>query len=190
MEWTERFDAATPPLPWMTFHPPKTAWYATGSPGLRLTPLPMAIGAFGTAPGQPAYLAPRLQHPTAILETTLAAFDPQPGELAGLALVQNEYGHYVLGVERDKQGLAVSLYRRSGHDGAVQGDRLARIALAPGEMPVRLRFRLDGPRLDADYAVRPGEWKTVASGLDASVLSADTAGGFIGNTFGPYALRR
>ena len=31
--------------------------------------------------------------------------------------------------------------------------------------------------------------KTLASDLDASVLSVDHAGGFIGNTFGPYAYR-
>src|SRR5690606_38726418 len=119
----------------------------------------------------------RLQHHKATLETTLTAFDPQPGELAGLALVQNEYGHYVLGVERDKDGLAVSLYRRSGHDGPLEGERLARVPLPADAMPVTLRLRLDGPRLDADYAPASGTWHTVASNQDASVLSADVAGG-------------
>ena len=190
MHWTERFDGPRLPLSWVTFHPPKTAWYATGASGLRLTPSTMPLGAFGTMPGQPAYVGHRLQHHKATLETTLTAFDPQPGELAGLALVQNEYGHYVLGVERDKDGLAVSLYRRSGHDGPLEGERLARVPLPAGAMPVTLRLRLDGPRLDADYAPASGTWHTVASNQDASVLSADVAGGFIGNTFGPYALRR
>jgi alpha-N-arabinofuranosidase len=37
--------------------------------------------------------------------------------------------------------------------------------------------------------VEPDQWKPVATGLDASLLSADVAGGFIGATFGPYALR-
>lgn len=187
--WTERFETPSLPLSWMTLHPPKTAWYATGKPGLTVVPGVMPIGAFGSAPGQPSYLAHRLQHHKASLETTLASFDPAIGELAGLALVQNEYGHYVLGVERDEHGLAVSLYRRSGRDGAKRGDRLARIPLDAEAMPVSLRFRLDGARLDADYALRTGEWKTVATGLDASLLSVETAGGFIGNTFGPYAVR-
>ena len=187
--WTERFDAAALPPQWMTFHPPKTAWYATGKSGLRLTPSSMPIGAFGTTPGQPAYVAHRLQHHKATLETTLASFDPAPGEFAGLALVQNEYGHYVLGVERDERGLALSLYRRAGRDGAKQGDRLARIPLQAKSMPISLRLRIDGPRLDAEYALESGQWKPVAIGLDASLLSAETAGGFIGNTFGPYAVR-
>ncbi|WP_157074058.1 glycoside hydrolase family 43 protein [Pseudoxanthomonas mexicana] len=190
MAWTERFDAPSLPLSWMTLHPPQTTWYTTGKAGLTVTPGTMPLGAFGTAPGQPSYLAHRLQHHKATLETTLASFDPALGELAGLALLQNEYGHYVLGVERDAQGLAVSLYRRSSREGAKTGDRLARIPLDEQHGPVSLRLRLDGPRLDAQYALASGEWKTVATGLDASLLSVETAGGFIGNTFGPYAVRR
>ena len=190
MAWTERFDAPTLPLSWMTLHPPQTRWYTTGKTGLTITPGTMPLGAFGTAPGQPSYLAHRLQHHKATLETTLASFEPVEGELAGLALLQNEYGHYVIGVERDAQGLAVSLYRRSSREGAKTGDRLARIPLDGKQGPVSLRFRLDGPRLEADYAMASGEWKPVATGLDASLLSVETAGGFIGNTFGPYAVRR
>ena len=190
MTWTERFDAPTLPPAWMTLHPPRSRWYATGRNGLTITPGAMPLGAFGTAPGQPAYIAHRLQHHAATLETTLASFEPATGELAGLVLLQNEYGHYVLGVERDARGLAVSLYRRSGREGAKEGDRLARIPLDEGHGPVSLRFRVDGPRLEASYALTAGDWKTVATGLDASLLSVETAGGFIGNTFGLYAVRR
>lgn len=188
--WTERFDAPSLPLSWMTLHPPQTAWYTTGKRGLTITPGTMPLGAFGTTPGQPSYLAHRVQHHKATLETTLASFAPAEGELAGLALLQNEYAHYVLGVERDTQGLAVSLYRRSSREGAKTGDRLARIPLDERHGPVSLRFRLDGPRLEADYAITAGAWRSVATGLDASLLSVETAGGFIGNTFGPYAVRR
>ncbi len=188
IQWSETFEGNALPLQWLTFHPPKGDWLSTGD-GLRIAPSSMPIGAFGSEPGQPAYVGHRLQHHQATLETTLDPFDPQPGELAGLALVQNEYGHYVLGVERDDEGLAVSLYRRTGRDGAKQGSRLARAPLAAFDEPVSFRFQLDGPRLDAAYRTQDGEWKRVADGLDASLLSVDTAGGFIGNTFGPYAFR-
>ena len=55
--------------------------------------------------------------------------------------------------------------------------------------PVSLRFELEGPRLNVYYATTPGQWQAIATNLDASLLSAAIAGGFIGNTFGPYALR-
>lgn len=188
IQWTETFEDNALPLSWMTFHPPQGSWLSTGD-GLRLTPSSMPIGAFGSEAGQPAYVGHRLQHHQATLETTLEPFDLQHGDLAGLALVQNEYGHYVLGVERDEDGLAVSVYRRSGRDGAKQGDRLARVPLPAFDAPLSFRFQLDAPGLDAAYRVEGGEWKKVANGLDASLLSVDTAGGFIGNTFGPYAFR-
>lgn len=66
---------------------------------------------------------------------------------------------------------------------------IARIPLPSSQQPVSLRFRLDGPRLDVFYAVEPGQWKPVAPSLDASILSNDVAGGFIGVTFGPCAFR-
>lgn len=190
MTWTERFDAPALPLSWMTLHPPQSRWYTTGAHGLTITPGTMPLGAFGTAPGQPSYIAHRVQHHAATLDTTLASFEPAKGELAGLVLLQNEYGHYVLGVERDARGLAVSLYRRSGREGGKEGDRLARIPLDEGHGPVSLRFRVDGPRLEASYSLTAGDWKSAATGLDASLLSVETAGGFIGNTFGLYAVRR
>jgi xylan 1,4-beta-xylosidase len=186
--WTQRFEADALPPQWMTFHPPKGDWFATGN-GLRITPSAMPIGAFGTAPGQPAYVGHRLQHHAATLQATLAPFDAQPGDLAGLALVQNEYGHYVLGVEREADACAVVLYRRAGRDGPLQGERLARQPLPAFDRPLTFRFRLDAPRLDADYRAADGEWTPVAADQDASLLTPDVAGGFIGNTFGLYAYR-
>lgn len=59
MTWTERFDAPTLPLAWMTLHPPQRRWYATGKHGLTITPGTLPLGAFGTAPGQPSYIAHR-----------------------------------------------------------------------------------------------------------------------------------
>ena len=186
-EWTERFTADKLPPQWMTIHPPKRAWYATGSDGLRLTPSPIPLGKHGDG-GQPAYLAHRLQHHRATLTATLAPYRPAPGELAGLALFQNETHHYVAGIEHRDGGAAVALYRRAGKDEPVTGNRLARIDLPSSGQPVSLRFQLDGPRLDVFYSVETGQWQPLATNLDASLLSADVAGGFIGATFGPYAF--
>lgn len=188
MQWVERFTAERPPPQWMTIHPPKHAWFATGSEGLRLTPSSTPLGEHGSG-GQPAYLAHRLQHHRATLTATLAPYQPAPGELAGLALLQNESRHYVVGMERGDRGPAVALYRRAGKDDDARGQRLARIELPASQRPVSLRFRLDGPRLDVFYALETDQWRPVATGLDASLLSTDVAGGFTGTTFGPYAFR-
>lgn len=188
IEWSERFAAEKLPPQWMTIHPPKRNWFGTGRDGLKLTPSSTPLGGHGSG-GQPAYLAHRLQHHRATLSATLAPYRLESGELAGLAVFQSERYHYAVGVEGSKEGTAIALYRRAGKDEAVSGQRIARIPLPSSQQPVSLRFRLDGPRLDVFYAVEPGQWKPMATGLDASILSNDVAGGFIGATFGRCAFR-
>jgi xylan 1,4-beta-xylosidase len=189
MTWTERFTAQALGPQWMTIHPPERPWFRTTSEGLRMTPSSTALGASGKD-GQPAYLAHRVQHHRATLIGTLSDVSPAPGELVGLALLQNETHHYVIGIERGNDVAVVALYLRRGKEQPVDGVRIASAELAASATDVSLRFELDGARLDASYAEAGEPWKPLARDLDASLLSADTAGGFIGTTFGPYALHR
>jgi xylan 1,4-beta-xylosidase len=189
MNWTERFTSRVPGPQWMTIHPPERAWFRTTSDGLRITPSSTALGASGSD-GQPAYLAHRVQHHRATLTATLTNVAPAADGLAGLALLQNETHHYVIGIERSRHGASIALYRRKGKDEPADGIRIATAELAAAAKDVSLRFELDGARLDAYYADTEDSWKPLARDLDASLLSADTAGGFIGSTFGPYAVQR
>ena len=173
----------------MTIHPPKQTWFKTGADGLRITPSTTPLGGHGSG-GQPAYLAHRLQHHHATITVTLDPDSIGRGDLAGLALIQNERHHYVVAIENGQQGAAVVVLQRTGEHSPVAGQELKRIALPPVSQPVSLRFELEGPRLNVYYATTPGQWQAIATNLDASLLSAAIAGGFIGNTFGPYALRR
>ena len=188
-QWSEAFTAETMPLQWMTIHPPKQPWFKTAADGLHITPSSTPIGGHGSG-GQPAYLAHRLQHHRATITATLDPTSIDSGALAGLVLLQNERNHYVVAVENDARALAVVVLQRTGEHSPIAGQEFKRIALPATTRPVSLRFDLDGPRLNVYYAVEPGQWQPVATNLDASLLSAAVAGGFIGNTFGPYALRR
>ena len=187
--WREHFTAGQLPPQWMTIHPPKQPWFKTGADGLRITPSTTSLGGHGSG-GQPAYLAHRLQHHHATITATLDPNSIDNGDLAGLALIQNERHHYVVAIENGQQGAAVVVLQRTGEHSPVAGQELKRIALSPVNQPVSLRFELEGPRLNVYYATDPGHWQAIATNLDASLLSAAIAGGFIGNTFGPYALRR
>lgn len=112
------------------------------------------------------------------------------GELAGLALIQNERAHYVIAVERGPAGNSVVVLQRTSADSPLAGQELRRQPLPAATGPVSLRLQLEGPRLNLYYATAADQWLPLADNLDASLLSAAVAGGFIGNTFGPYALRR
>lgn len=189
MAWMESFDGAALPAQWVLLDPPAQPWFATGAGGLRITPSPTPLGLHGTGAALPSYVGHRLQHHRATFSTTLDPGALEAGELAGLALLQNESAHMVAALERSADGAALVLLQRAGEDDPAAGRERARVALPAMPAQATLRFRLAAPRLEVDYALDGGDWQPLATDLDASLLSVDTAGGFIGNTFGPYAVK-
>ena len=187
--WTENFSDATLPPQWLTPHPPKRAWFSTGAGGLKLQTGTTPLGAEGME-DQAHYLGHRLQHHRATLDMQLSAASVADGELAGLAWLQNERYHYVLGVEASNGTRRVALYLRAGKDSPETGTLLAQKDLSGAGDNTGLRFTLDGGRAQAWFSPQPGQWQRLGETLDASLLSTDTAGGFIGSTFGAYAVKR
>ncbi|GAE49710.1 xylosidase [Xanthomonas arboricola pv. pruni str. MAFF 311562] len=185
MQWSEHFQDARVPMQWMTIHPPTAPWYVTGPQGLRITPLSVALGDIGR--GQPAYLGHRLQHHHATLAATVDGSTLAAGEQAGLAVVARETHYLALLLVREDAGMSVVLSRRAGTQEPGSGIVLARAPLADATQPVTLRFALNGARVHMDYAVGSGQWQTLMEQGDARMLSTDSAGGFLGATFGPYA---
>ena len=190
MAWSERFTAKPGPQ-WLTLHAPQQPWFRTGGDGLRIVPGRTALGAHGSAGnGQPTYLAHRLQHHHARIEATLEPASLDVGEQAGLALLQNETHHVLAMVERNAAGAALVLRLRAGKDDPIAGRELKRVPLASTVDAVSLRFQLDSQHLDVSWRSETGAWNSLLNRLDASLLSVDRAGGFIGNTVGPYAVRQ
>jgi alpha-N-arabinofuranosidase len=189
--WEERFTAARLPMQWLSIHGPRSPWYQTGADGLRILAAETALGAHATQDGQPSYLSHRLQHHNAVMETTMDPSKLDVGDLAGLALVQNEGYHLVAAVDRrDAEHAELVLLLRAGKDDPLLGRELARQSLPSLDENVQFRIRLNAPRLDVDYSLGNDPWQSLGQDIDASQLSVDTASGFIGNTFGPYALHR
>lgn len=172
----------------MTIHPPTTPWYLPGPQGLRITPSNVALGDLGR--GQPAYLGHRLQHHHATLVAHVDGSALAAGEQAGLAVVAKESHFLAAMLVRDDAAAAVVLYRRAGPQDPGPGTVLARAPLPDASQPVQLRVTLDAARVHVDYAVGTGQWQTLLEQGDATLLSTETAGGFLGATFGPYAYSR
>lgn len=187
--WQETFTAARLPAQWLTLHPPRSDWYHTGGDGLQLQPGSIPLGRQGSA-GQPHYLGHRLQHHRATLEMELSAATVGDGELAGLALLQNERHYFVLAIERNDGLQSLVLYQRASGEAPESGREMARLPLPAEAGDIGLRLQLDHDRAQAWYSLQPQHWRPFGPALDASLLSVETAGGFIGNTFGPYVLRR
>lgn len=122
----------------------------------------------------------RQQHGTFSAETTLRFTPRNEKEIAGLALLQNENNNFVLGQTLVNGKLAITLTRTEK----------ATITIASTFVkPGQLKLKIEGHDryYDFYYAEQGGNWQTLAKGVDASNLSTQKSGGFIGACIGLYA---
>jgi len=179
------FDGTRLPLHWMTVRNPRQAWYRLEGGALHLRARAVQLG----ERANPSFLARRQQHQDADASTSLRFVPRRDGDIAGLAAFQNEDAWYLLAVTRERGQPVVALFRRDRRDAAPGGERLLAAPLGTTDAPVQLRIRARGAAYDFEYATVPGQWHTLAEGLDGTLLSTARAGGFTGAVFGVYAAR-
>ena len=174
----DEFTATALPMHWMTM---RAAKVTVNGGELRLTP-----GDKLGVMGKPAFAARRQQHIGATAEAELLA-PPAPGTTAGLAALQNDnYFLTIAAVSQDGRTV-IRAARRSGKDEPETGVTLAERPVAASG-PIRFRISARSGRYDLAYAVR-GAWTTLAEDVDATNLSTEKAGGFVGTMIGPFAQR-
>ena len=106
----------------------------------------------------------------------------EPGAVAGLVLRQNADFQVRLEVELSGDGLRVDLILRQGENATVASITLANgpVALAAHVAPAGVRWTAGtSPQESVELGTTP-----------LSALSTETAGGFVGTTFGPYVAGR
>ena len=164
-------------LEWMTM---RGAPYRLAGRELLLDPRADGIGDFG----KPAFVARRQEHAVASV-TTSVRFAPEEGAMAGLAAVQNDAYFLTIALTRHDGKTFVRAARRAGKDEPRTGVTVAERAVSASG-PVRLRIAARGGRYDLAYAVGK-QWVTLAPEVDATNLSTNKAGGFVGTMIGPFA---
>ncbi|KCZ50516.1 hypothetical protein HY29_07060 [Hyphomonas beringensis] len=179
----EDFDEDELPLHWMTLRVPASDWWTLEDGALELEARPVELGS-GT---QPSYLGRRQQHQNAVA-TTQVTFSPEnPGDEAGLAILQSDDYFYALGLTVSEDGMCeIVLRKREGADTPAKGDIIAAAPFSGKTAELKITARKD----KYDFAFRaPGStaWTELATGLDGKMLSTRVAGGFVGATFGLYA---
>lgn len=174
----DEFDGKPAKTPWIQIHVPRTPWYdTTSNPGsLTLRALKVNLD----ARRNPSFLARRQEDSRFDASTELAP-PSVAGVSAGLAALQNEQYWYFLGTRQVSGGLQVFLERRAGED-------RKRYASGTFKAVERLKLRIsgDGGRYSFFFDAGQG-WQPVRENDDASILSTEIAGGFVGTVLGPYA---
>ncbi len=176
----EDFDSGLP-KEWLAVRVPAESWYAFEGGALELSSREASIGS-GL---QPSLLGYRQKHTNATAETELRVF---AGDEAGIAAFQNDNYFLALTVSGDANGQTVRLMKKSGEADPERGTVLAETRVpAPAGSPVKLRIEARGGEYDFSYSTGDSDWQALATDVDGSILSTQTAGGFIGSVFGLFA---
>ncbi|KFA31783.1 xylan 1,4-beta-xylosidase, partial [Xanthomonas vasicola pv. musacearum NCPPB 4384] len=129
----------------------------------------------------PAFLARRQQHMRFTISTALEV-PTQPGVRAGLAAFQNSNAWYALGARRDGDAVQVFLEKRDG----TTTTTLAQTRI-PATAQLRLQISGDGSAYSFAFDADGRGWQSLRRNDDASFLSTEQAGGFVGSMIGPFA---
>lgn len=122
----------------------------------------------------------RQQHGTFTAETAINFTPRNDKEIAGIALLQKEDHNFVLGKNMKNGKLMLTLTRAEKNNVTI-----ASTPIKDGEL--RLKVEGHDRYYDFYYAEQGGDWQLLAKGVDASNLSAQKSGGFIGTVIGLYA---
>lgn len=179
--WRDDFKDSELSPAWIMLRTPKTTWWSLAQGKLRLTPSTNMLS--GRA--NPSFLGRRVQHPR--FTASLAVEVPsESGVSAGLAVFQGERFYYYANVQRGTNGVALSLERFRGRDGS--GPEVVKTVSLAGAKSVQWRVTANDAKCAFDYAADSGGWESLVADQDATLLTTEVAGGFVGATVGPHAL--
>lgn len=181
-QWTDRFELPSLGHEWLFVRTPVGEWWHSGEGALAITPLARTI--YET--GNPAYIGRRIQHQDFEFSAEIEFTPQSEGQLAGICCFQNETHNIVLGKTMLEQKQTMVLLLADGDTNPIQLFS-STVPEANLSTPVTLRVKANNGQLSFQIAYAGEEWMTVASEIDATVLTTERAGGFVGATVGMYA---
>lgn len=165
-------------MSWTYLRNPQGNWHTITSKGLEIKTGEETV----SDSGNPHFLAKRQQYHNGSTEMALT-FHPKENEQAGLLIFQNETHYYFLCKEGNEEKQYITLYKHEGNS----KEQLATRTLEQPNEQLRLKLIASGQQLTLQYAEANKAFRTLAEDVDATILSTETAGGFVGVMQGPYA---
>ncbi|MGC6399303.1 glycoside hydrolase family 43 protein [Sphingomonas sp. FW199] len=168
-------------MEWVMLRNPRDNWYRVEDGMLKLTPRAVGLG----DNGNPSFIARRQQHLDATVETQMLFEPRRDGDRAGLVALQSDDAWLaILLARKDGDRVIRAVVRSSSgdpHDGRILVERPIEVG------PIRLRLSVTGGTASLAYAPSGGDWRTLVDNTDATILSTQKAGGFVGTVIGPFA---
>lgn len=179
-QWVDDFSAKQLGFEWNMLRTSAELPYSLGNGKgvvLKARPVSMADAT------QPAFIGRRQQHQT-FTSTTRLALPLAEKIKAGIVVFQSEQAHYFLGATQEKNAYRIFLEK------AAQNLPTEEKSISLGKTTGYVDFKITGDKGSISFHYRPeGEkaWFPVAENLDATVLSTQKAGGFVGTYLGLHA---
>lgn len=178
----EHFDEEELGHEWMTLRTPHTPFYSLkerkGYLRLMLKPEQLSDKA------NPSFLAVRQKHMNFIASCMMEFKPGQENEVSGLVIVQSNKYHYRLEYAMEAPGSVIRLIRcEGGREEIIASSDYIR-------EKVYMKIVARRQRLSFYYGDKLSSLNCLINNVDASILSTERAGGFVGNTIGLYASSR
>lgn len=178
--YSTTFDNSELSPEWVFLRNPQEDFYQFNSNGIVIRALPVSVSEIKS----PAAIFYR-QKNTAFSAETTVMFNPRSSkDLAGITLFQNEGYNFVLGVTRMDGKQCVTLMRTEKGNSVLIASALLN---QEGEGMVKLSVTGNGRYYGFYFSNEHDPMEILATGVDASNLSTNKAGGFIGTMIGLYA---
>lgn len=178
--YNQPFDNAELDHSWIQIRTPKKEFYTIKDGKLYITPLSVSI----QEKESPAVVLRRQQHTNFAVETQLEYTPKTEHDFAGMTLFQNEAYQFLFGktIVEGKESLVV--YRIEKNI-----ETVACISLNKNEIKLPIKLKVEGKAGQCDflYSLDGINWQTILLNADATNLSTQKAGGFIGTCIGLYA---
>ncbi len=185
-EYTEFFQADSLPLEWFFLRTITEKWYETDKKngGIWIAARPVNL----RQRKHPSFIGTRQRHHIMTVETVLHFLPGGEKSIAGLSLFQNEANHYVFGVTKQTENFVLVLQKSLPVNNEPQKTILASVTL-PKKYDGRIELRVvaDNDMLAFWYKTSKHDWVSLADSIDATYLSTEKAGGFIGTILAMYA---
>jgi xylan 1,4-beta-xylosidase len=170
---------------WEFLRAPGNNWYSLSERSGALTMQLLPQTCSGT--DNPAFLGFRQQHIHGYASTAVNFKAAAENEKAGLLIFQNETHFYFLCQSILNNETVVQLYK------ALPGDKEGKMELLQSQPLVKfngalyLKIESKGSTYAFYYTTQKNKWQLLKDNVDATFLSTQTAGGFVGSMYALYA---
>lgn len=183
--WKDNFDGKELKLDWNFIRTPKEKWYELKDKNLVLQARNVDI----TEKGNPSFVGRRLHHANS--EMTIAVkLEKGKNMSAGMVAFQNEKYLYPFIVEEKQGKYFIAQSPSCNIPGATVVTGYIELTNYNPNDFLYLKMKFEGKQLECFYSLNNKDWTSVNGKNDATKLSTNVAGGFVGAYIGLYAYSK